>query len=94
LAFFLDGDIRRSADQAVDPAVLAANTGGAVVEIDDMAVLVMEALDDSVSFVRRYAADALGNIKHKPAKDKLMQLAQSDTDGDVRNVAKQAADKL
>ncbi|HNB57715.1 MAG TPA: HEAT repeat domain-containing protein, partial [bacterium] len=56
--------------------------------------VLMEALDDSVSFVRRYAADALGNIKHKPAKDKLMQLAQSDTDGDVRNVAKQAADKL
>ncbi len=56
--------------------------------------VLMEALADKVSFVRRYAADALGNLKYTAAKSKLSELAESDEDADVRSVAMAAAAKL
>ncbi len=56
--------------------------------------ILMEALEDKVSFIRRYAADALGNLKYTAAKSKLQKLSDSDEDPDVKSVAKAAAAKL
>lgn len=54
----------------------------------------MEALSDSISFVRRYAAEALGKMKHTPAKDTLKKLSESDEDPDVQKMAKEALTKI
>jgi HEAT repeat protein len=56
--------------------------------------LLMTALDDGVSFIRRYAADALGNLHYKAAKEKLDRLAASDEDSDVKHTAKEALKKI
>ncbi len=56
--------------------------------------ILMQALDDDVSFIRRWAADALGNLKFKAATEKLTKTAESDEDPDVRNVAKEALGKI
>lgn len=56
--------------------------------------VLMEALQDSISFVRRYAAEALGKMKHAPAKDTLKKLAESDEDPDVQKMSKEALAKI
>jgi HEAT repeat protein len=56
--------------------------------------VMIQALEDGVSFIRRYAADALGNIRYKGAVEKLKKLSESDEDTDVRNVAKEALKKI
>jgi HEAT repeat protein len=72
---------------------------GIIRALDDISApgceeILMQALDDHVSFVRRYAADALGNVHYKAAKEKLAKLAESDEDQDVKNVAKDALNKI
>lgn len=56
--------------------------------------ILMEALNDPISFVRRYAADAIGNIKYSGAKDTLKKLAETDEDPDVQKMAKEALAKI
>jgi HEAT repeat protein len=56
--------------------------------------ILMEALNDPISFVRRYAADAIGNIKYSGAKDTLKKLAETDEDPDVQKTAKEALAKI
>lgn len=56
--------------------------------------VLMEALRDPISFVRRYAADAVGNIKYAAAKDLLKKIAESDEDPDVQRMAKDALTKI
>ena len=60
---------------------------GEIGSADCIPVLV-NALDNQISYVRKNAVLALGVILHKPVEPKLRQMAKADEDPDVRAAAK------
>ncbi|NJL63795.1 MAG: HEAT repeat domain-containing protein [Methylacidiphilales bacterium] len=56
--------------------------------------ILMDAVDDSVSFVRCEATTALSNLKHKPAVPKLIELLQNHADWETRKASALALMKI
>lgn len=85
----------KSKSPEVRAAVIGSIAAIAQQEADENAWnILMDAVDDSVSFVRCEATTALSNLKYKPAAPKLIDLLQNHEDWETRKAAALALMKI